>query len=192
LFSLKQQTDQNLIKLSIKGNKSAYEAIVLRYQKLVYNVVFQLVKSKETANDVTQETFIKAYKALPTFRENLALRPWLLRIATNSSLNALRGAKSVESLDYLLEDSPGAEPVSKTNLESEVENRILKEQLNQALNELKPIHRHIFLLRYQHDLSYEEISAVLEEPVSTVKSLLFRVRNKVRLLITNEIAENIN
>jgi RNA polymerase sigma-70 factor (ECF subfamily) len=91
-----------------------------------------------------------------------------------------------------LEDSPGAEPVSKTNLESEVENRILKEQLNQALNELKPIHRHIFLLRYQHDLSYEEISAVLEEPVSTVKSLLFRVRNKVRLLITNEIAENIN
>ncbi len=192
MFSLKQQTDQNLIKLSIKGNKSAYEAIVLRYQKLVYNVVFQLVKSKETANDVTQETFIKAYKALPTFRENLALRPWLLRIATNSSLNALRGAKSVESLDYLLEDSPGAEPVSKTNLESEVENRILKEQLNQALNELKPIHRHIFLLRYQHDLSYEEISAVLEEPVSTVKSLLFRVRNKVRLLITNEIAENIN
>jgi RNA polymerase sigma-70 factor (ECF subfamily) len=192
LFSLKQQTDQNLIKLSIKGNKSAYEAIVLRYQKLVYNVVFQLVKSKETANDVTQETFVKAYKALPTFRENLALRPWLLRIATNSSLNALRGAKSVESLDYLLEDSPGAEPVSKTNLESEVENRILKEQLNQALNELKPIHRHIFLLRYQHDLSYEEISAVLEEPVSTVKSLLFRVRNKVRLLITNEIAENIN
>ncbi len=192
MFSLKQQTDQNLIKLSIKGNKSAYEAIVLRYQKLVYNVVFQLVKSKETANDVTQETFVKAYKALPTFRENLALRPWLLRIATNSSLNALRGAKSVESLDYLLEDSPGAEPVSKTNLESEVENRILKEQLNQALNELKPIHRHIFLLRYQHDLSYEEISAVLEEPVSTVKSLLFRVRNKVRLLITNEIAENIN
>ena len=192
MFSLKELTDQNLVKLSIKGNKSAYEAIVLRHQKLVYNVVFQLLKSKEAAADVTQETFIKAYKALPNFRENLALRPWLLRIATNTALNALRGAKSVESLDYLLEDSPGAEPISKTNLESEVENRILKEQLNKALDELKPIHRHIFLLRYQHDLSYEDISAVLEEPVSTVKSLLFRVRNKVRLLMTNEIAENIN
>jgi hypothetical protein len=79
--------DNELVALTLSGQKRAFEGIVRRYQKLVYNMVFQMVRSHEAAADLTQDTFLKAYKNLGTFRNNARLKPWLLRIASNSTLN---------------------------------------------------------------------------------------------------------
>lgn len=189
---LLKRDDNEIIALVIQGNHRAYEVIVLRYQKLVFNVVYQIVKQQDSAADLTQDTFLKAFQALNTFRQGAALRPWLLRIASNTALNHVRSTKPYQSLEQLLEDLPGQEPASNDDVEKKVESKMNEERLMDVLETLQPQHRHLFLLRYQHDLSYEDISSVLDLPVTTIKSLLFRVRSKVRLLMAREIFELTN
>jgi len=182
--------DSQLIALTLSGNAKAYEAIVRRYQKLVYNVLYQMFHDHETAADVTQETFMKAFKALSTFRKESPFKPWLLRIATNSGLNVIRSAKSKyhDSLDSMLEENPLGEPSSGQNVESEVEWRLSHAMLNDALATLPARHRHIFLLRYQHDLSYADIATVMDEPETTIKSMLFRIREKLKKMLSDKMA----
>jgi RNA polymerase sigma-70 factor, ECF subfamily len=189
LDDLKNLDDNELIRLTLRGKKRAYENLVLRYQKLVFNVIYQILKQQDSAADMTQETFLKAYKALPTFRIGCALRPWLLRIATNCALNHVRSARPYQSLEQLLEETPAVEPVSREDVEGEVETRLDEERLITVLASLPPQHRHVFLLRYQHDLSYEEIGEIMDQPVTTIKSLLFRVRTRVRMLVNKEAVE---
>jgi RNA polymerase sigma-70 factor, ECF subfamily len=180
LQTLQTYTDDKLIELTLAGEPRSYEVLVRRYTRLVFNIAFQIVKEEGAAADVTQETFLKAYKALARFRIGQKFKPWLLRIATNSALNVIRASAQYSSLDDLLLESPADEPRSKEDIEGEVESKMLQEELSRVLASLKPIHRHIFLLRYQYDLSYEEIAEVMNEPVSTIKSLLFRARTAVR------------
>jgi RNA polymerase sigma-70 factor, ECF subfamily len=180
LQTLLTYDDDRLIELTLRGEKRSYEAIVRKYEKLVFNVVFQMLRDDSSAADVTQEAFVKAFKALNTFDRKRSFRPWLLRIATNSALNLIRANKPYESLEALLEEAPAEEPRSHQDVEREVESILVGERLEMVLNAMKPIHRHVFLLRYQRDLSYEEISEIMGEPVTTIKSLLFRARAKVR------------
>jgi len=180
LQTLLTYDDDRLIELTLRGDKRSYEAIVRKYEKLVFNVVYQLLRDDSSAADVTQEAFVKAYKALNTFDRKRSFRPWLLRIATNTALNLIRANKPYESLESLLEEAPAEEPRSHQDVEKEVESVLVGERLEKVLNDMKPIHRHVFLLRYQRDLSYEEISEIMGEPVTTIKSLLFRARSKVR------------
>lgn len=185
--SFDELDDAQLIRASLKGDKRAYEVLVRRYQKLVYNVVHQMVRSHETASDLTQETFLKAYRALPSFRLEASFKPWLLRIATNACLNVIRDNKAVDSLEATLEDSPHMEPASRENVETEIEWRFTQQMLDDALSELPPRHRQVFVLRYQHDLSYEDIAEATGEPVTTIKSLLFRIRERLRKTLSHKL-----
>lgn len=187
--SLDGATDSELIGLTLRGTSRAYEVIVRRYQKLVYNVSYQMLQNHETAADVTQDTFVKAFNALHTFRQEAPFKPWLLRIATNSGLNKIRESKSRDhdSLDYILEENAQAEPASGQNVEAEVEWRLSQAMVTKALSQLSPRHRHIFLLRYQHDLSYADIAQIAEESETTVKSLLFRTRERLRKILQDEM-----
>jgi len=189
LQGLLKRDDNEIIALVIQGNNRAYEVIVLRYQKLVFNVIYQIVKEQESAADLTQDTFVKAFQALNTFKPGAALRPWLLRIASNTALNHFRGAKHYQSLEQMMEELPGQEPASDDDVANNLELKMNEEKLMDIIETLQPQHRHLFLLRYQHDLSYEDIGTVLDLPVTTIKSLLFRVRKKVRLLMSREFAE---
>ena len=181
--------DKELVSLTLRGNGRAYETLVRRYQKLVYNVLFQMLQSHESAADVTQDTFLKAYRALPSFRTEAPFKPWLLRIATNTALNKLRYSKAHEhdSIDDLMDANSFAEPASKHDVEREVEWRLSQASLNEALAKLPVRHRHIFLLRYQHDLTYADIAVVTDETETTIKSLLFRTRDKLRKLLQDEM-----
>ncbi len=180
-------TDNDLIARTLSGQKKAFEVIVRRYQKLVYNVIYQMVQSHESTADLTQDTFYKAYKNLGGFRNNANLKPWLLKIASNTTLNFIRDSKSryFDSLEELLEESPQAEPSSKESLEEEVEQRFSQLMLTEALNHLSPRHRQIFVLRYQHDLSYQDIASVVDESESAIKSILFRIREKLRKILVD-------
>lgn len=176
--------DTGLVRLTLSGNKKAYEVLVRRYQKLVYNVLYQMVRSHETAGDLTQETFMKAYRALSTFKLDAKFKPWLLKIATNSCLNMIRDVKESDSLEAMLEENPHAEPPGRQDVEEEVEWRLTQQMLSDALEQVPVRQRQMFVLRYQHDLSYDEISEVCGESVSAVKSVLFRVRERLRKMLS--------
>lgn len=177
--------DQTLIDLAQGGDSKAFERLLRRYQKLVYNLLFQMVRSHEVAADLTQDTFLKAYKSLKVFRRGANFKPWILKIATNSCLNYVRDNKQVSSLDALLEAEPGMEPVSTVHVEREVELKISQQELFAALEQLSSRQRNIFVLRYHNDLSYDDIAAIAGESVPTVKSMLFRVRDKLRRILAD-------
>lgn len=183
--------DSSLVKVCLGGDKRAYEVLLRRYQKLVYNVLYQMVHSHEMAADLTQETFLKAYRALNTFRTEGKFKPWLLRIATNTCLNAIRDNREHDSLDDILEENPGAEPAFDEKIDELVEWRLTHQKLEDALKQLPVRHRQVFILRYQHDLPYEEIAEVTGEPVSTIKSLLFRIREKLRKMLSESVESGI-
>lgn len=186
-----QSTDQELVALTLRGDSHAYEALVRRYQKLVYNVCYQLLQNHEAAADVTQDSFLKAYKALASFRRDAAFKPWLLRIASNTALNKIRDEKhrDHDSLDYIMEEKTAPEPVSSKDVAEEVEWRLSQAMIAQALLQLPARHRHIFLLRYQHELSYAEIAAITEESETTIKSLLFRTRERLRKTLEQQMTD---
>jgi RNA polymerase sigma-70 factor, ECF subfamily len=187
--NLDNATDNELVALTLRGNTRAYEGLVRRYQQLVYNVLYQMLQNHETAADVTQDTFVRAFNGLHTFRTDARFKPWLLRIASNSGLNKIRELKirDHDSLDYMLEENASAEPASSENVEAEVEWRLSQVMVADALAKLPARQRHMFLLRYQHDLSYAEIAHVTEETEATVKSLLFRTRERLRKMLAEEM-----
>jgi RNA polymerase sigma-70 factor (ECF subfamily) len=180
-----QPEDQKLIDLALCGDAKAFEQLLRRYQKLVYNLLFQMVRSHEVAADLTQDSFLKAYKSLRTFRRGANFKPWILKIATNSCLNYVRDNKQVGSLDAMLEAEPGMEPVSSVDVEREVELKISQQELFAALEQLSSRQRNIFVLRYHNDLSYDDIAAIAGESVPTVKSMLFRIRDKLRRVLAD-------
>lgn len=188
LRDLEASEDQKLITLSLAGNQKAFEILLRRYQKLVYNVIFQMVQNHEAAADLTQETFLKTYKGLATFRGNAAFKPWLLKIASNTTLNYIRDSrgKAASSLEEMLEENPHAEPSSKERLEEQVELHICQANLAEAIASLPVRQRQIFVLRYQHDLPYADIANITDETESSIKSLLFRIREKLRKMLVEK------
>ncbi len=186
---LEQCEDGTLVSMTLSGNGKAYETLLRRYQKLVYNVLFQMLQNHDTAADVTQETFIRAYRGLSGFRQSARFKPWLLKIATNAGLNQIRQSKirEFESLDAVLDENPAVEPASRENLEEELDRRFSHVMLADALRAISPHNRHVFVLRYQHDLTYAEISDIVDEPETTVKSTLHRVREKLRKILSEKI-----
>lgn len=187
--NLDNASDNELVLLTLRGQTRAYEFIVRRYQKLVYNVIFHMMQNHETASDVMQDTFLRAYNGLHTFRTDARFKPWLLRIANNCALNKLREMKvrDHDSLDSMLDEDAYSEPAAAQNVEAEVEWRLSQVMVADALKKLLPRHRQMFLLRYQHDLSYADIAHITDESEATVKSVLFRSREKLRKILAEEM-----
>lgn len=186
---LEQCEDGALVAMTLSGNGKAFETLIRRYQKLVYNVLFQMLQHHDTAADVTQETFIRAYRGLSSFKQSHRFKPWLLKVATNAGLNQIRQSKirEFESLDAVLDENPAAEPASRQNLDEELDRRFSQAMLVDALRQVSPHNRHVFVLRYQHDLSYAEIAEIVDEPETTIKSTLHRVRERLRKILSEKI-----
>ncbi|MBX3075200.1 sigma-70 family RNA polymerase sigma factor [Candidatus Obscuribacterales bacterium] len=184
--------DAELVGKTRAGDNKAFEVLVRRYQKLVYNIIYQMIRNHDSASDLTQDTFLKAYKALPGFDTTKSFKPWLLKIATNSTLNTIRDQKGQQSLEELLEVNPQAEPASTEDVEQEVEWRVSQHMLFDALGQLPIQQRKTFVLRYQQDLPYEEIAEISELSVSSVKSLLFRARENLRKILSEQLAVSQN
>ena len=168
---LKLQGDAKLIAMARSGNTGAFETIVDRYQGRLLGFCRQMLGSTEDAEDVLQEVFVNAYRAMLADEREINLRPWLYRIARNRSLNHLRKptADAQESMDMVpvVEAATTAEKVSN------------REEFRQLLNDvgkLPETQRSALLLREMDAMSYEEIAAAMETSVPSVKSLLVRAR----------------
>jgi RNA polymerase sigma-70 factor (ECF subfamily) len=158
-----------------------FDDIFEEYQDRIYNCIYRLMGNPEDAYDLTQETFLRAYAALPKIRGELKVGPWLYRIATNLCMDQLRRRKLIrwEPLDNLLAVfSP--KQVAKDSPERETLRQESRETVHRVLERLTPKYRTCLVLREYQDMSCEEIAEVLGTTRSAVKSLLFRAREEFR------------
>ena len=173
--------EQDLIRRAQKGDHDAFAALVTEHQRYVYNLAMRVLKNEEEALDLAQETFVRAWSALPNFRGQSQFRTWLYRIVTNLCYNRLPNLRrSLNELgDEIIMDIP------ETNLTFDnpargMESRELRSHLHQAIDQLDETYRLLISLRYQNELSYEEIAALLNLPLGTVKTGLFRAKEQLR------------
>ncbi len=176
-----RQVDQELVARVQRGDKKAFDLLVLKYQHKVANLVSRYIRNPSETLDVTQEAFIKAYRALPKFRGDSAFYTWLYRIAINTAKNHLMAqgrrppasdldAETVEQMDIGVRLTENATP----------ENNLLQEEIantvRQAIDDLPDDLRTAITLRELEGLSYEEIARAMSCPVGTVRSRIFRAR----------------
>lgn len=184
------EDETDLLRAAQGGDGRAYAEIVRRYQRAVYRVAYGLTRNASDADDLAQETFVRAYQALGRFRVGEPLYPWLARIATNQafSLHRRRRRRPETALEPLMEagqqwgtdDDPAEDLAAKER----------RERLERAMSELKPEHQAVLVLRAVEDMSYEEIAASLKVPVGTVMSRLSRARAELKTKLAGGTGEN--
>jgi len=184
LEQMSEDTDQQLVDRVLSGNKNAFNLLVLRYQHRVSALVGRFIHDSHEAEDVCQEAFIKAYRALPLFRGDSAFYTWLYRIAVNTAKNYLvsRNRRPPAS-DVEVEDAEQSDAGSVLreieNPESKLATAKLKLVIEQAIEDLPEDLRTAFTLREFSGLSYEDITEVMDCPVGTVRSRIFRAREAI-------------
>jgi RNA polymerase sigma-70 factor (ECF subfamily) len=179
-----ESTDKELVKRVQKGDKGAFDLLVLKYEHKIVNLVMRYVRDPEQALDITQEAFIKAYRALPRFRGDSAFYTWLYRIAVNTAKNYLaaqrRRPTDIE-LDMQDPDQYGLHAKLKETdtPEAVALSHELQETLEQAIDALPDDLRTAIILRELDGMSYEEIAETMDCPVGTVRSRIFRARDAI-------------
>ena len=186
--------DKEIIERVKGGDKKAYDLLVLKYQQRVINLISRFVKNHSDALDVSQETFIKAYRALPNFRGESAFYTWLYRIAVNTAKNHLTvQSRKITKSDYDVTDIEQIEGNMSLTEQTTPESLLAKDELQETI--LKTIEnlpedlKSAIMLREIEGLSYEGIAEVMECPVGTVRSRIFRARemidSKIKPLLEN-------
>jgi RNA polymerase sigma-70 factor (ECF subfamily) len=184
LEQMSEDMDQQLVDRVLSGNKNAFNLLVLRYQHRVLALVGRFIHDSHEAEDVCQEAFIKAYRALPLFRGDSAFYTWLYRIAVNTAKNYLVSRKRrPPASDLEVADAEQSEAGSILreieNPESKLATANLKLVIEQAIEDLPEDLRTAFTLREFSGLSYEDITEVMDCPVGTVRSRIFRAREAI-------------
>ncbi len=179
-----ESTDKELVKRVQKGDKGAFDLLVLKYEHKIVNLVLRYVRDPELALDISQEAFIKAYRALPRFRGDSAFYTWLYRIAVNTAKNYLaaqrRRPTDIE-LDLQDPEQYGLHAKLKETdtPEGVALSQELQETLERAIQALPDDVRTAIILRELDGMSYEEIAETMDCPVGTVRSRIFRARDAI-------------
>ncbi|MBL8103374.1 MAG: sigma-70 family RNA polymerase sigma factor [Anaerolineales bacterium] len=178
------ETEATLIQRAQKGDHDAFAALVTEHQRYVYNLALRVVKDENEALDLAQETFVRAWTALPNFKGQSQFRTWLYRIVTNLCYNRLPNLRrSLNDLgDDVMEEIPESDPAFDNPAQS-LESQELREYLHSAMDDLDEQYRLLITMRYQDELSYDEIASTLNLPLGTVKTGLFRAKAQLRLAL---------
>lgn len=177
--------DQQLVERAQRGDKQAFELLVVKYQRKLGRLLSRFIRDAAEVEDVTQEAFIKAYRALPTFRGDSAFYTWLYRIGINTAKNFLvaQGRRAPTTTGFDNEEAENMEEGSQlremNTPESELMSKQVAQTVNQALQELPEELRTAITLREIEGLSYEEIAGIMNCPIGTVRSRIFRARETI-------------
>jgi RNA polymerase sigma-70 factor (ECF subfamily) len=180
-----REVDQQLVERAQRGDKRAFELLVVKYQRKLARLLSRFIRDAGEVEDVAQETFIKAYRALPTFRGDSAFYTWLYRIGVNTAKNYLvalgRRAPTVTDVDN--EEAENIEDGMQLKELNTPENQLMSKQIaetvNRTLQDLPEELRTAITLREIEGLSYEEIAQVMNCPIGTVRSRIFRAREAI-------------
>ena len=180
-----REVDQQLVERAQRGDKRAFELLVLKYQRKLGRLLARLVSDPGEVEDVTQEAFIKAYRALPSFRGDSAFYTWLYRIAINTAKNYLvaMGRRAPTSTGFDHEEAENFEDAEQlrdaATPEDELHGKQIATTVNKAMDALPDDLRTAITLREIEGLSYEEIANVMNCPIGTVRSRIFRAREAI-------------
>lgn len=180
-----REVDQQLVERVQRGDKRAFDLLVSKYQRKLGRLLSRFIRDPSEVEDVTQEAFIKAYRALPGFRGDSAFYTWLYRIGINTAKNHLvaMGRRAPTSTEMDAEEAESIESGDQLRDLNTPENQMMSRQVgdtvNQTLQELPEELRTAITLREIEGLSYEEIATVMQCPVGTVRSRIFRAREAV-------------
>jgi RNA polymerase sigma-70 factor (ECF subfamily) len=180
-------SENMIIKKILSGDEVAFAEIVKIYLQPVYNFVYRFVNDRDTAEDLTQETFVKAWKNLGKFDKNKKFKTWLFTIAKNTTFDWLKRKKEIPFSNFVDEEGESwLENVADENiLPDEILARVdLAKELDAILQKLPPYYRAVLLLHYKEDFSLHEIAEILGEPYNTIKSRHRRGLGKLRELLT--------
>jgi RNA polymerase sigma-70 factor (ECF subfamily) len=173
--------DKQLVARALAGSQDAYREIVDRYQRPIYSLVIRMVRDPSAAEDLAQEVFCKAFRALGSFDHSRKFSSWLFKIAHNAAIDQLR-KRRVPTISLEIEDAELNDPLrSYADPNAEDPDESLKRQemahaIESSLDSLRPEYREILVLRFEQEKSYEEISEITELPLGTVKTHLHRAR----------------
>jgi RNA polymerase sigma-70 factor (ECF subfamily) len=169
------------------GDAAAFEAIYQRYERRIYSYIYRLMGNPEDASDLTQDTFVKAYQALPRAQGEMNLSAWLHRIASNTCLDVLRRRRLVQWLPWdVFDTNPAIEPAAPDDPAGSYVRQETSAEVQRILKKLSPKHRVALVLKEYQGLSCDEIAEVMGTSRSAVKSLLFRAREEFRQIVARE------
>jgi RNA polymerase sigma-70 factor (ECF subfamily) len=186
-----EAADLVLVQRAQQGDMPAYDELVRRYQERVYATIYHMTGNHEDAGDLAQETFIKGFTALKTFKGDSSFYTWVYRIAVNKTINFVKQRKnkshlSLNGFDFHAEHDPGmVSLVSDKTPRREAGLAELQEQLNSALQKLSPVHRLVVALHDVQGLPHEEIATIMDCNIGTVRSRLFYARQQLQALLSD-------
>ncbi len=171
--------DEMIVKDCLAGERKAFEVLVDRYEKKLYNAAYRVLGDAEDAMEATQSAFVKAYERLGTFDTSQRFFPWMYRIVVNESLNIISRRKRFQEIDSKI-PVPGRSPDEKYG------DQELARHLQAAVRVLKPDYRVVVALRHYQGFTYQEIGEILGIPEKTVKSRLFTARQQLREILVRK------
>ena len=183
--------EATLLRGARRGDLEAYDALVRRYQERIYATVYHMTSNHEDANDLAQETFIKAFQALKSFKGGSSFYTWIYRIAVNKTINFLKQRKnrthmSLDDLDFNAEHDPDLLAlVSDKTPRREAGLSELQEKLNAAMLKLSEPHRMVVVLHDVQGLPHDEIAEIMECNIGTVRSRLFYARQQLQAYLSD-------
>ena len=176
-------TDVELVRGALDGNQSAFREIVLRYQRPIYGLIARMVRDPSRAEELAQDTFVKAFRALHTYDVQRKFSAWLLTIAHHVAIDELRKCSlDTEPLEYATDDGQRTRDFADMKTADPavlVERAELATVLHRAILRLRPEYREVITLRYERELDYDEIAEITGLPMGTVKSSLHRARKEL-------------
>ncbi|MGB9780592.1 RNA polymerase sigma factor [Caldanaerobacter sp.] len=171
--------EEELLERARNGDDEAFSLLMKNYEKYVYNVILRIVEEKEEAKDIAQETFIKAYMNIKTFRKDSSFKTWIYRIAVNTAMDYLR-RKARSKIDLVATHKDGLEVKNFQMPEEVIEQRLTVEMVRKEISKLPVDYKVALILKDIEGMSYEEISNILKINLGTVKSRIWRARNLLR------------
>lgn len=191
-------SEKKIIEKVLGGDANAFEELVLKYEKTVYNLALRMVGDRDDAFDMTQEAFIKAYGSLSSFRGDSKFSVWIYRIATNVCLDFLRSKSRKQQVSLTVSDDDDEDaqldiPDPKADPEQQLMQKMSMQSVEEGLKTLPDKQRQILVMRELGGMSYAEIGAALSLEEGTVKSRIFRARKRlcIFLLDSGNIPESI-
>ncbi|HXG45344.1 MAG TPA: sigma-70 family RNA polymerase sigma factor [Gemmatimonadales bacterium] len=193
-LDLAAASDQEIVALAREGRELAYRELIRRYERPVFSLVLRMVRDRQVAEDLAQETFVKALNAISSYRPEYKFSSWIFKIANNTAIDYLR-RRDLDTLS--LDGAPHAttqEDIEATALQvsdrgesplAELEARELGTAIERAIGRLRPEYRACILLRHVEGMAYEEIAELLDLPLGTVKTYIHRARHELRDMLAH-------
>jgi len=188
-----RQEDAEMIREALAGSQEAYTRLMKKYHNPIYSLIYRMIRDKEEIEDLTQETFIKAFASLKNFNDEYAFSTWLYKIASNNCIDYIRKRKlKTYSIDKPMESEDDDYAYELSDSTYEADRHIIEEQqkalIQEAIDSLPEKYRIVIVMRHTEEKSYEDIAEILGLPLGTVKAHIFRARELLNKYLKDKIS----